>query len=232
MGDITVAASSAIQVAFKNCETFTKCITKNDGGDFNLVMVMYNLWEYSSNYSDTTSGLWFYSKDETTDFDAIAVNNNNFKSAENNAKFLENTVAQPATYQSNGILKTATISVTLKYLERSVYWNDYKTKTGNKNTTNEYRYFLEPTFLGVHRLFVSAYSKAANDAKRYSARKYFWTKRYYQKLWHDCQQKELIWPTHWFWCKRYEEIKLTSRHGEILVQDICWIMNTSTTITD
>ena len=27
--------------------------------------------------------------------------------------------------------------------ERSVYWNEYKTKNGNKNTTNEYRYFLD-----------------------------------------------------------------------------------------
>ena len=30
-----------------------------------------------------------------------------------------------------------------KGLERSVYWNEYKTKSENKNTTNEYRYFLE-----------------------------------------------------------------------------------------
>ena len=27
--------------------------------------------------------------------------------------------------------------------ERSVYWNEYKTKIKNKNTTNEYRYFLK-----------------------------------------------------------------------------------------
>ena len=27
--------------------------------------------------------------------------------------------------------------------ERSVYWNEYKTKFENKNTTNEIRYFLE-----------------------------------------------------------------------------------------
>ena len=31
---------------------------------------MYNFIEYSSNFSDTTSSLWFYSKDETTDSDA------------------------------------------------------------------------------------------------------------------------------------------------------------------
>ena len=30
---------------------------------------MYNLREYSSNYSETTGSLWFYSKDEATNFD-------------------------------------------------------------------------------------------------------------------------------------------------------------------
>ena len=30
-----------------------------------------------------------------------------------------------------------------KGFERSVYWNEYKTKNENKNATNEYRYFLE-----------------------------------------------------------------------------------------
>ena len=30
-GDITVTAAHAIQVAFKNCATFTKCLPKTDG---------------------------------------------------------------------------------------------------------------------------------------------------------------------------------------------------------
>ena len=34
-----------------------------------------------------------------------------------------------------------------KGFERSAYWNEYKTKSGNKNTTNEYRYFLELNLL-------------------------------------------------------------------------------------
>ena len=32
--------------------------------------------------------------------------------------------------------------------ERSVYWNEYKTKSENKNTTYEYRYFIESKFVG------------------------------------------------------------------------------------
>ena len=45
-----------------------------------LVMPMYNLIEYSSNYSETTGSLWFYFKDEATNFNADITNTNNFKS--------------------------------------------------------------------------------------------------------------------------------------------------------
>ena len=44
-----------------------------------------------------------------------------------------------------------------KGFERSVYWNEYKTKSYNKNTINEYRYFLESNFFGANRLFVLVY---------------------------------------------------------------------------
>ena len=41
---------------------------------------MYNLIEYSSNYSETTGSLWFYSKDEPTNFNADITNDDSFKS--------------------------------------------------------------------------------------------------------------------------------------------------------
>ena len=40
-----------------------------------------------------------------------------------------------------------------KGFERSVYWNEYKTKRDNKNTRSKLRYFLESNFVGVNRLF-------------------------------------------------------------------------------
>ena len=43
-------------------------------------MPMYNLIEYSPNYSETTESLWRYSKDEATNFNADIVNGNKFKS--------------------------------------------------------------------------------------------------------------------------------------------------------
>ena len=81
---------------------------------------MYNLIKYSSNYSETTGTLWFYSKDEATNFDAGISKTNNFKSLKCKAKLLENTEAQSAANEANEILKTATIAVSLKDL--SHFW--------------------------------------------------------------------------------------------------------------
>ena len=60
----------------------------------------------------------------------------------------------------------------IKGFERSVYWNECKTKSKNKNTRNEYRYFLESNFVGVNRLFALVYTNEANNAKRFNAQKY------------------------------------------------------------
>ena len=52
-----IVRNIAARVSFKNCAPFIKCIIKIDGTtieDLDLVMPMYNLLEYSSNYSDTT----------------------------------------------------------------------------------------------------------------------------------------------------------------------------------
>ena len=56
--DMTAAPQT--QVVFKNYAPFTKCITKIDGKtidddeNLDLVMPIYSLIEYSSNYSETT----------------------------------------------------------------------------------------------------------------------------------------------------------------------------------
>ena len=96
-GDITVIAAPAIQVAFKNCAPFTKCITEideatiDDAKDLHLVMPMYNLIEYSSNYSEITESFWFYSKDEATDFINNMAKIDNSKSFKYRVKLLGNT---------------------------------------------------------------------------------------------------------------------------------------------
>ena len=53
-------------VVFKNCAPFTKCISRinntdrDNAQDIDIVMSMYNLIEYSNNYSKTSGSLWKY----------------------------------------------------------------------------------------------------------------------------------------------------------------------------
>ena len=53
-----------IGVTFKNCAPLTKCISRinnidiNNAHDIEIVMPMYNLIEYSDNYSKTSGSLW------------------------------------------------------------------------------------------------------------------------------------------------------------------------------
>ena len=65
--------------------------TIDDAEDLDLVIPMYNLIEYSSNCSETTGSLWFYSKDEGTDFNNNIANTDTFKSFNYRAKLLGNT---------------------------------------------------------------------------------------------------------------------------------------------
>ena len=84
-GTIAVADTSAAgaaanntikKVIFKNCAPFTNCISEinntqvDNAKDIDIVMPMYNLIEYSDNYSKTSGSLWQYCKD------IPAVNNN------------------------------------------------------------------------------------------------------------------------------------------------------------
>ena len=64
----------------------------------------------------------------------------------------------------------------IKGFERSLYWNEYETKTETKNTTNEYRYFLESNFVGVNRLFALVYLNRRNVVKRFKTRRHYLTK--------------------------------------------------------
>ena len=60
-----------------------------------------------------------------------------------------------------------------KEIEGLIYWNKYKTKRDNKNTTNEYRY--KPDFIGVNRLVVLVYSNQDFNSRRFKTRRYYFT---------------------------------------------------------
>ena len=77
-GDITLTKTNRRGIidirnrflAFKNNAPFTNCISKinnvliDNAGNLDIVMPIYNLLEYSKNYSKTTGSLWNYYRDE------------------------------------------------------------------------------------------------------------------------------------------------------------------------
>ena len=62
-GNITVDAANNTDVAFKNCAPFSKCKTvindvfSDKANHIYVAVPMYNLIEYSDNYSDTSGSL-------------------------------------------------------------------------------------------------------------------------------------------------------------------------------
>ena len=62
-----------------------------------------------------------------------------------------------------------------KGFQRSIYWNEYKTKEMSENgDDNAVKYIsLELSFQGVNRLFIVAYSRAAGQPDRNSQQKYY-----------------------------------------------------------
>ena len=62
-----------------------------------------------------------------------------------------------------------------KSFQRSIYWNEYKTKELTENAdANVFKYInLDPSFQGVNRLLVMAYSRADGQPTRNGRKKYY-----------------------------------------------------------
>ena len=62
-----------------------------------------------------------------------------------------------------------------KGFQRSIYWNEYKTKGQTENAyTNSPKYIsLDPSFQGVNRLFIMAYNRVDGQPTRNGQRKYY-----------------------------------------------------------
>ena len=62
-----------------------------------------------------------------------------------------------------------------KGFQRSIYWNEYKTKKINENAdANVFKYInLHPSFQGANRLFVMAYNRANGQPTRNEQQKYY-----------------------------------------------------------
>ena len=117
-GNITATPNNAAaQVVFKNRAPFEKCRTEidetfiNEATHINITMPMYNLIEYSDNYSDTSGSLWQFKRDEIVN--NAEVSNDNAPSFKNKAITIGNT-------EANGTKNKVKIAVPLKYL--SNFW--------------------------------------------------------------------------------------------------------------
>ena len=118
-----VANNTNKKVIFKNCAPFTNCISEinntqiDNAKDIDIVMPMYNLIEYSDNYSKTTESLWQYYKDipdrnNNNNFIALFADGNLTDSFNFKVKFTGKT--------KNDGTKDVEIMVPLKYL--SNFW--------------------------------------------------------------------------------------------------------------
>ena len=102
-----------------------------------------------------------------------------------------------------------------KWFQKSVYWNEYKTKRENKNMTNEYKYFLESNFFGGNRLFILVYSNQNNNSKKFKTKRYDLPKEIIDHYNVIINEKKLYNQPIDSDIRRYEEIrKLTTEQGE------------------
>ena len=120
-GNIIVNPDNDTYVVFKNCAPLSACKTEiNDmfidkANHIYNVMPMYNLTEYSDNYSDTSGSLWQFKNDDLT-----ADNSESFKYK---TALVRKTADHTGTAANNNLkrfLKNTKILVPLKYL--SYFW--------------------------------------------------------------------------------------------------------------
>ena len=132
-----VGANNNTKVAFKNCAPFRKCRTEinetfiDEAEHINIAMPMYNLIEYSDNYSDTSDTLWQFKRDEiredvdlTVDAQHIPKNLPSFKYK---SSLIENRngakIAVPLKYLSNFWRSLEMLLINCK-VELSLVWNE------------------------------------------------------------------------------------------------------------
>ena len=121
--DIKVAAVAGdTNVAFKNCAQFTRCVTHiNDehvetAENLDIIMPMYNLIEYSDNYSNSSGSLYQFKRDESPINNAVNLLNvalDNSTSFKYKASLLEKATDADS---DDRPLKNTKIVVPLKYL--------------------------------------------------------------------------------------------------------------------
>ena len=125
-GNINVTGGDAnTKVAFKNCSPFKKCRTEinetfvDNAEHINIAMPMYNLIEYSDNYSDTSGSLWQFKRGEQPTNNNGAFINITAKNT-SSFKYKSNLIGDADADGANRKKEGVKIVVPLKYL--SNFW--------------------------------------------------------------------------------------------------------------
>ena len=106
--------NAATEVVFKNCALFEKCKTEinetfiDETVFINITMPMFNLIEYSANYSSTSGRLWQFGRDEIVN-NADVTNDDNYPSFKHKANLIGN-------IEDDGTKNGVKIALSLKYL--------------------------------------------------------------------------------------------------------------------
>ena len=123
--DGAAANNTNEKVIFKNCAPFTNCISKInntqiDNAEYiDIVMPMYNVIEYSNNYSETTGSLWQYCKEISAVDNNRAIVDFNGANATDPFNFKTKITGQTADNNNDGNIARRVdveIMVPLKYL--------------------------------------------------------------------------------------------------------------------
>ena len=174
---------------FKNCRTETNATFVDEANFINITMPMYNLMEYSDNYSDTSGSLWQFKRDEIEN-NANNLTFANCSSFEYISKFVNNTdntgndaianaakaafkITSAKLYAPIVTLLTADNAKLSKLLskefKRLVYWNKYKVidnrllEINDANVERPIRELLDARYQEVKRLLVLAYDNTAGN---------------------------------------------------------------------
>ena len=147
------------EVVFNNCAPFTDCISEinntqiDNAKDIDVLILMYNLIEYSDNYSKTSGSVWKYYRDEPSLNDAGSI-----------WLFSEDTKTTTfAITDTKLCVPVVTLSTqdNAKLLEqlksdfkRTVNWNKYQSKVTIQAPNPCLDFLIYPSFQGVNRAFV------------------------------------------------------------------------------
>ena len=102
-------------VPFINCIPKINCVQIDNADNLDVVMPMYNLFEYSKNYRKTTGNLWNYYRDELSN--PLSSNSESFKYKTSITGNTYNVGAGEAGYDANKVGKNETeVVIPLKYL--------------------------------------------------------------------------------------------------------------------